>query len=81
MTKILGNIECDKPQETYYSVPQALLTITVELMGALFQDLWSCLKQKFLKKRQSFQWKKSCGLFFLVVSNLTNVMEQFYRGP
>ena len=29
-------IECDEPLKTFYWGPQAILTITLELMGALF---------------------------------------------
>ena len=36
-------------------------------------------KQIFEKKRQIFQWKKFCGLFFLTLSNMKNVREQFIR--
>ena len=36
-------------------------------------------KQIFEKKRQPFQWKKFCGLFFLALSNMKNVRELFIR--
>ena len=35
-------IDCDKPQETIYWGPHALLTITLELIGAFFKDLRGC---------------------------------------
>ena len=35
-------IEHDKPRETVYKGPKAILTITVEFIGAFFQDLRGC---------------------------------------
>ena len=72
-------IECDKPQGTIFKGPQAILTITVELIRAFLEDLRGCWKHQFLKKRQYFQWKRLCGLFFLVLSNVTNLRVQFLR--
>ena len=38
------------------------------------------LKNKSLiEKRQSFQWKKFCGFYFLVLCNMKNVRELFIR--
>ena len=36
-------------------------------------------KQIFEKKRQSFQWKNFCWLFFLALSNMKNAREHFIR--
>ena len=36
-------------------------------------------KQIFDKKRQSFQWKKFCGFYFLILWNMKNVREHFIR--
>ena len=67
-------MEHDKHQRTTYRGPQGNMTPNVEVKRSFLQDLrgW---KQSFLKKRQSFQWK-DFGLFFLALSNLTNVREQ-----
>ena len=35
-------IECDKPQGTNYKGPQAILTITVEVIRAFLQNLRGC---------------------------------------
>ena len=35
-------IECDKPQGTIFKGPQAILTITVELIRAFLEDLRGC---------------------------------------
>ena len=40
----------------------------------------ACWKHKFLKKRQSLQWKKICGLFFLILSRVTNLTGQIKRS-
>ena len=45
--------------------------------GSTFLGPTGLLKTQISEKRLSFQWKKSCGLYFFVVSNMTNVMEQF----
>ena len=34
----------------------------------------------FWERKQIFHWKKYCGLFFLVISNIINVMEQIHKG-
>ena len=41
------NIECDKPQGTFCKGPQAILTITVELIRAFFLGPESLLKTQF----------------------------------
>ena len=74
-------IECDKPHETMFWGAQAIPTFTVEIMRASISDMTGCWKRKILKKRESFQWKKSCGQFFLVISDIKNVMEELYKGP
>ena len=73
------NIECDKPQGTLCKGPQAILTITVELIRAFFLGPESLLKTQFFEKNGNNTKKKYCGLFFLVISSVTNIKGQFVR--
>ena len=74
------NIECEKPQGTICKGPKDTMKITVEVIGSFLQHLRCCWKHKKLEKRYSFQWKKiHFSLFFLVLSNMTNVREQLIR--
>ena len=68
-------IECEKHQGTFYKGPQIFLTFTLELVRACFFDINGCWKHKVSKQKQSFQWSKVSGLYFLVLSNMKNVME------
>ena len=47
---------------------------------SIFQDLRGCWKHNFLKKRQSFQWRKDFGLHFPVLSNMWYVIKLFSRS-
>ena len=71
------NLEGDKPQGPIFEYPQAVLTITLEVKGIILWQLRSCWKHKFLKKRQTFQWKKNFGQFFLPLSSVTNLRRLF----
>ena len=44
-------IECDKPQGTVYISSEASVTITLEKLRLFLQDLRSCWKHNFLKKK------------------------------
>ena len=55
------------------------LTGTVEVFRSLLWDLRGCGNTKFEKERQSFLWKNWLGLLFLILSNITKVMEQLIR--
>ena len=70
-------IECDKLLGTFFEGQNVNLTITVEVIRSLLQHLTGCWKHKFLNKKQPFQWKKPCGPFFFVVSNMTKFREKF----
>ena len=49
-------IECDKPQETIYGGPRALVTISADFKRAFFlETLRGCSKHKLSKKRQPVQ--------------------------
>ena len=73
--------ECDKPQETTYRGPPAILTTTVEFIWAFFQHLRSCWKHKVLKKKLSFKEKKYCRLYSLLKSSVSNLSGHFVRFP
>ena len=70
-------IECYKPHGTVYYCPQGFLSSTVEVVRSFLQDFWGCWKQIFLKKRQSFQWRKDFGLIFLQLLSAINLRGQF----
>ena len=72
-------IECDKPQGTNYKGPQAILTITVEVIRAFLQNLRGCWEHKFLKKKAIYPVKKTLWPIFLVLSNVTDLRGQFLR--
>ena len=72
-------LECDKPLLTRYTGQQSILTINVEVKVLILWHLRSCWKHKFLKKRQTFQWKKIVGLFFLPLSSVTNLRRLILR--
>ena len=57
-------LECDRPQGPIFEYPQAISTNTFEGKGLILLHLRGCWKHKFLKKRQTFQWKKF--LFFFL---------------
>ena len=61
------NIECHKHQGTTYKGPQGNLTFTVEVTRSFLHDLTGRCKHKFLKKRQSFQWREVFGIFVLAI--------------
>ena len=59
------NIECDKPQGTFCKGPQAILTITVELIRAFFLGPESLLKtQIFEKKKGNLRSEKIFVAYF-----------------
>ena len=52
----------------------------IELIEHFFWDLTGCWKHKFLRKKGNLSSeKKILAYFFLVISNMTNVREQFIR--
>ena len=66
-------IESFYPHKTTYKVAQGILTFIVEVIRWFLQNLRGCWKHKFLKKRQSFEWRKNFGLIFLVSSSVKNL--------
>ena len=59
------NIECDKPQGRIYKGPQAILTITLELIRAFFLGPNRLLKpQNFEKKGKLSSEKRIVAYFF-----------------
>ena len=72
-------LERYKPQLTRYTGQQGILTITVEVKGLILLLLRSCWKHKFLKKRQTFQWKKVFVVFSPGLSSVIDLKGQFVR--
>ena len=66
-------------REHFIRVHKLFRQILWNLKERFFKELEGCWKHKVLKKRQSFQWWKVSGLFFLVLSIMRNVREQFIR--
>ena len=50
-------VEFYRPWGTNYKGTQGILTYTVEVIRSFLLHIIGCWKRKFLKKRQSFQWK------------------------
>ena len=72
-------IECDKPHVTIYKGPKCRMTLCLEDIRSFLYNI-GCWKQKNLKKKATFPAKKNFfGLFFLALSNRTNVREQLKR--
>ena len=71
-------IESDKPRQTVFKGPQAILTITVAFIREFFGTNW-LFKTQIFEKKEILPVKKHCGHFYLVVSNMTNVKEQSKR--
>ena len=63
-----------------YKGPESLLTSFVQVMSLFLFALRGCFKHNFLKKWQTFQWRKKFGLLFLVLSSLTNVKEHSMKA-
>ena len=51
------------------------------IYGSIFLGPERLLKTKYIEKKAIFPLKKIMRRFFLVVTNMTNVMQQFYNGP
>ena len=75
------NIECDKPQGTNHKGPQAILTITVELIGACFCDLRGCWNLIFLEKKAIFPVKKLFWPSFSRSIERDKGQGTIYKGP
>ena len=65
--------EQDKYQGTICKGPQSILTITVELIRSILQDLRGSWKHRFLEQKANFPVKKKFGLYFLVFSSVKNL--------
>ena len=76
---LFRNIEYDKLQRTVCKGPQGFLTLTEFVIRWNLSDLGGCWIQKFFTKRQTFQWRKDFGLFFLILSNIRKVRKLFLR--
>ena len=59
------NIECDKPHGRFCKGPQAILTITVELIRAFFLGPESLLKTQFFEKIGNLSNEKNIVAYFL----------------
>ena len=75
-----GIFEHDKPHGTFRKGPQGILTITVEVIRSFPLQLRGCWKRKFLKKRQSFQWKKLLTDFSRIIE-YDQPQGTIYNGP
>ena len=75
------NIEYEKHQGTIYKGPEIVLTFTLELVTSFFEDLRSCWKHKFLKKKKgnpsSEEKKRPIFSRFIEQGKL---MEQFIKA-
>ena len=72
-------IESEKTQWTVFEGPIGNLTLTVEVIRSFHKDLRGWWIHKFLNKRQSFQWRKFCGVLSLALSSVTNLRWQPIR--
>ena len=70
--------EHDKYQETIYKSLKSLLIFTEEVIRSIRWDL-RCWKHKLLKKRQTFQWRKSFEPFCIGAPDMTNIREHIIR--
>ena len=69
----------DRHGVTFCKSPRCNLAIVVQYKRSFLCHPRVCWKQKFLNKKQTFQWKKYFGLIFFVISNMKNVREQLIR--
>ena len=74
-------IKCDKPQGTVSNSPEASLTITVEKLRSFLQDLRSCWKQNFWKRKATFPVKKRFWPFYSLFLEHTIGHGTFFEGP
>ena len=72
-------IEHDKRQGTTYECPKGNLSLLWKLKYHFLRTWEVGGNTNFFKKRRSFQWRKSFGLFFLALSSVTNLTWQFIR--
>ena len=76
-------IECDKPQETIFKGPQAILTITVELRTyrSIFLGTDRLLKTQFFEKKAKFPMKKILWPIFSPIIECDKPQGTIYNGP
>ena len=68
----------DKAQVTFYYVPGGFLSTIVQDIRLISRDLRGFKKQMF-QENAVFPVAQDFGLFFLVLSSVTNLTEQFIR--
>ena len=73
-------IAWNKLQGTIDKGPQGILTITLEFTWSILLDLKGRCKHKFLKKRQSFHWRKILAYFFWLY-RCDKPQGTNYKGP
>ena len=76
-------IECDKPQETIFKGPQAILTITVELRTyrSIFLGTDRLLKTQFFEKKAKFPVKKTLWPNFSRIIECDETPAKTCKGP
>ena len=75
------NIEHDKRQGATYKVPQANLTINVEVIRPFLQDPRGCWRHKFLKEKANFPVKKRFSPISSRIIEQDKRPETTYKGP
>ena len=66
--------------EQFRRIHMLFWQLLLNLWEHFFRDLRGCCKQKVLKKRQTFHWKKHFGHFFCTIEH-EKCQETKYKGP
>ena len=75
------NLKGDEPQGPICEYPQAVLAITLEVKGIILQQLRSCWKHNFLKKKAKFPVKKRFWPIFSQVIECDGPQRTIFEGP
>ena len=73
-------MESDKPQGTIYKGSQSTQSFTSEVIGSVLQDLRSCWKHNFLKKKAIPPMKEIIWPIYLY-HRVWRISKKFQRGP
>ena len=74
-------IECDNPQRTIYKSPQAIFTLTVNIVEASFRDLRGCWKYKFLRNEGNLSCKKNLMTYSSRIIEYDKTQGTILRAP
>ena len=82
LTNFPGVIEYDKTQGAIWNPPWGFLAFTLEVIRTIRRTSEVVEKKTFFweRKRQSFKWKKFCGLFFSRFIEHEKCQGTFYKG-